>query len=382
MTGRFRMAAAGLVAALCLAMPLVPSSAGAQQDKTILFGQTASLTGQHEGLGRPYRAGILAAFRARNRAGGVGGRQIRLVSLDDGYEPPRAEANARKFVEEDKVLAVIGGVGTPTSIRVAPLLQNAGIPFVGPLTGASFLHDMEMMPNVINLRAGYRREVEAHVRYQVNAEGARRFGVVYQDDAFGYSVLKDYQSVLAKRGIKLLASSAFSRNSHAVHSSVFEIQRADLDSVLLIGSYQIAAEFMELSGHLDSKYAVMALSFAASSIVEELVGHFSPHFHVTEVVPEPEGSDLKIVASFRDAARAAGMDPKTISTVSLEGYILGRYVIEVLRRMGPDISRKAFLRTGLEQQPFVLDDWTIEFAPGSNVGSRYVEISRKHGSQH
>lgn len=84
MTGRFRMAAAWLGVALCLALPLVSSSAGAQQDNTILFGQTASLTGQHEGLGRLYRAGILAAFLMKNRAGGVGGREIGLVSLDDG----------------------------------------------------------------------------------------------------------------------------------------------------------------------------------------------------------------------------------------------------------------------------------------------------------
>lgn len=113
----------------------------------IVFGQSACFTGPNRNLGLYYRAGILAAFEERNRAGGINGRSLRLLSLDDGYEPEQAAANAERFVVENDVFAVIDGVGTPTAKRIAPVLRTANIPFVGPFTGADFLRNFRRFPN-------------------------------------------------------------------------------------------------------------------------------------------------------------------------------------------------------------------------------------------
>lgn len=142
------------LASLAFAASAAP---GVSADR-IVFGQTACFTGTNEDLGTHYRAGILAAFAERNSTGGVAGRTLELLALDDGYEPDLAAANAESFISEQPVFAVIGAVGTPTSRRIAPMLRNAGVPFIGPLTGADFLRDAKRYPNVVNLRASYFEE--------------------------------------------------------------------------------------------------------------------------------------------------------------------------------------------------------------------------------
>ena len=214
-------------------------AAGAQPGVSadrILFGQTACFTGSNEDLGRHYRAGILAAFAERNRTGGVAGRTLELLSLDDAYEPELAAANAESFVSDGQVFAVIGAVGTPTSRRIAPMLRNAGVPFVGPLTGADFLRDAERYPNVVNLRASYFEEIERLIDYMIE-QGAARFGIIYQDDAFGRTALRSYKALMDERAIPILARSAYTRNTHAVHTSLFSVEKADLDAILLVGTY-------------------------------------------------------------------------------------------------------------------------------------------------
>ncbi|MBC9867432.1 MAG: ABC transporter substrate-binding protein, partial [Opitutae bacterium] len=128
----------------------LPATPGVTSD-TVIFGQSATFSGQNGKLGKHYKAGIEAAFGVRNDRGGVNGRSLKLISFDDAYEPSRAAANAEMFVSEDNVLAVIGGVGTPTAKRIVPVLKTAKIPFVGPFTGADFLRNANLYPNVINL---------------------------------------------------------------------------------------------------------------------------------------------------------------------------------------------------------------------------------------
>ena len=168
----------------------------------------------------------MAAFQEQNDRGGVYGRLLRLISEDDAYEPDLAAENAEMFASENNVFAVIGGVGTPTAKRIVPVLRTAQIPFVGPFTGADFLRDAKKYPNIINLRAGYFDEIYELVHHMIDDLGKSRFGIIYQDDAFGRSVLKNYKDVLDSRNLPLLAKTSYSRNTHAVHASLFALDKA------------------------------------------------------------------------------------------------------------------------------------------------------------
>ena len=128
--GLLSLAAALVIAALAHPAP-VRAETGVTSD-AIVFGQSACFTGPNRNLGLYYRAGILSAFEERNRAGGINGRTLRLLSLDDGYEPEQAAANAERFAAENDVFTVIGGVGTPTAKRIAPCYAAPASPLLVP----------------------------------------------------------------------------------------------------------------------------------------------------------------------------------------------------------------------------------------------------------
>ena len=371
-------AALFLALALLLAPSLSAAAPGVSPD-AVVFGQSACFSGPSGYLGIHYRMGILAAFGERNAAGGVNGRQLKLVSLDDGYEPERAAANAKRFVSKNDVLAVIGGVGTPTAKRIVPVLRAASLPFVGHVTGADFLSNFKRNPHVVNLRASYLQEIRALVDHVVRKRGKKRYGIIYQDDAFGRSVLRNYKTVLAEHGLHILAKAAFSRNTHAVHAGLFNLSKADLDVILLVGSYAANSEIINLARGLGHRYIMANLSFVLSSELKMKVEKPDGRILVTEVMPNAEDSRRKIVKSYQRAMRAIAHEHKgkhdyQFDQLSLEGYILGRYVIDVLERMGGELTRGRFLQKALATGVVHLDDWKVEFKPGTNMGSRYVRL--------
>ncbi|MCY3771342.1 MAG: ABC transporter substrate-binding protein [Gemmatimonadetes bacterium] len=370
--------AAAIVATL-LVQPLpVRAETGITSD-AIVFGQSACFTGPNRNLGLYYRAGILAAFEERNRAGGINGRVLRLLSLDDGYEPEQAAANAERFAVENDVFAVIGGVGTPTAKRIAPVLRTARIPFVGPFTGADFLRNFSRFPNVINLRAGYLDEVVTMVDYIVDDLGKKRFGVIYQDDTFGRSVLRNCQAALDAHDLPILAKTAHSRNTHAVHAGLFMIAKADLDAILIVGSYAANSEIINLSHSLGHDYIVANLSFVLSQELKKLLENRSEKILVTEVIPDPNSNASRVARRFRNALRPEYGQVETVATlvneVAFEGYILGRFVIDVVERMGGVLTREQFMSTALSPEKVMIDDWSLEFAPGTNSGSKYIRLT-------
>ncbi len=378
----------GLLLACLMAVVPPPSAMAAPgvSAEKIVFGQSACFSGHNKLLGIRYRQGILAAFAERNRLGGVNGRMLELASHDDGYEPKKAMDNAKRFVSKNDVLAVIGGVGTPTARQIAPVLLSAGIPFVGHVTGASFLHDSKKFPNVLNLRASYIQEIEVLVDHIVRVEGKRRFGIIYQEDVFGRSVLRDYERVLKENhDIPILAKTTFSRNTHAVYASFFPMMKADLDSILLVGTNETNYKIINLARDLGHGNIFMAnLSFALPYELEKMINKPKERVLVTEVVPSAEDTSRLIVQNYRRALRAdaelhENRDPIVFETVSLEGYILGRFVISLLERMGEDLTRENFMKQALSSGPIAIDDWLIEFEPGSNSGSSYVRLVNFRG---
>ena len=364
----------------CLLAPGVSAAAPGVHAKAVVFGQSACFSGPNRQLGIHYRAGLLAAFGERNAKGGVNGRSLELISLDDGYEPEMAAANAERFASKDDVLAVIGGVGTPTAKRIVPVLRAAGIPFVGHITGADFLGDFKRNPHVVNLRASYLQELRAMVDHVVRKRGKKRFGILYQDDAFGRSVLKNYQTVLREHGLHILAKSAFSRNTHAVHAGLFILAKADLDAILIVGPYAANAEIINLANGLGHDYIIGNLSFVLSSELRKRVETPSDRILVTEVMPNPTDTKRRIVRSYQRALlaaseREAGSAPPVFNELSLEGYILGRFVITVLERLGDEWTRERFLQQALASGVVLIDDGAVEFQPGTNVGAKFVRLT-------
>ena len=365
------------VGAACCAVAAV-AAPGVTED-TVTFGQSGCFTGTCATPGLQYRAGILTAFHERNRGGGVHGRELKLVSRDDGYEPELAAANADWFAATSEVFAVIGGVGTPTARRIAPALRRAKIPFVGHLTGADFLGDARRYPNVVNVRTVYAEEVRRLVIHMFEELGARRFGIIFQDDSFGRSVLASYESALEALDLPILAKASYSRHTHAVHASVFVMEKADLDVVMLATTTGPAADAINTARSLGHEYTVGLLSFVESERLRVLLDHPYERILLTRVTPDATDESVALVRRFHRALAAyRNAEPEASERVAdpgaLEGYILGRFVIDVLERMSDEPTRGAFLATALDPGPVVLDEWVIAFKEGANVGSDYVRL--------
>ncbi len=309
---------------------------------TILFGQAAALEGPSSALGRGMRQGILAAFEEVNAKGGIHGRKLKLVSRDDGYDPDRSVVQTNKLLDEDKVFALIGAVGTPTAIATVPIASARNVPFIGPLSGAEFLRNPELH-NVVNIRASYSAEAEAWIKHLTEDLHFKNIAIFYQDDSFGRDGLAGVKAALAKRGLELSAEGTFERNTRAVGAALRAIKRADPEAVVMVGTYGPCAEFIKLAHMKGYNPTFVAISFVGANALAKELGADGDGVVVSQVVPFPWDKSLAVVTDYRAAEKA--LDPKlTPDFVSLEGYLCGRLAAAVLELAGSDPTRAGMLR--------------------------------------
>src|SRR5450755_753457 len=295
---------------------------------TILFGQVAALEGRSSALGQGMRQGILAAFAEINAGGGVHGRKLQLVSRDDGYDPDRSVAQTKRLIEDDKVFALIGAVGTPTAIATVPVSRASSVPFIGPFTGAEFLRAPEF-DNVVNIRASYGAEAESWIQHLTEDLHFTRIAIFYQDDSFGRDGLKGVKRALDKRGLELTAEGTFERNTRAVSSALRTIERAEPEAVVMVGTYGPCAEFIKLAHKRDFNPTFVNISFVGANALARELGAEGNGVIVSQVVPFPWDTSLQVVADHQAAEKA--IDPTlTPDFVSLEGYLSGRLAAAAL----------------------------------------------------
>src|SRR5262245_53261347 len=172
-----------LLASLLVAASSTLAHAQGVTDSTVVLGQSVALTGPAQQLGLDMQLGASLWFNHVNSRGGVNGRKIVLKTLDDGYEATRAAENTKKLINDEKVFALFGYVGTPTSQASLPIFTEAKVPFVGPFTGAELLRT-PVNPLIFNVRASYYDETEAIVQH-LTAMSVNKIAVFYQNDAYG-----------------------------------------------------------------------------------------------------------------------------------------------------------------------------------------------------
>jgi ABC-type branched-subunit amino acid transport system substrate-binding protein len=289
------------------------------------------------------RQGIVAAFTEINAKGGVHGRKLRLISRDDGYDPDRSVAQTLKLIEDDKVFALIGAVGTPTAIATIPMTSARNIPFIGPFSGAEFLRDAELS-NVVNIRASYGAETETLIKHLTEDRHFTRIGIFYQDDSFGRDGLAGVKNALARRGLELAAEGTFERNTRAVSAGWRTIKRAEPEAIIIVGTYGPSAEFIKLAHHNGAYPTFVNISFVGANALARELGPDGEGVIVSQVVPFPWDRSIRLVADYQAAQTA--LDPTmTPDFVSFEGYISGRLAAAALEKAGPNPTRAGLLDT-------------------------------------
>ena len=357
--------------------PQTPASVASQQrngvfDDRILFGQSAAFSGPAQELGVNMRLGIQAAFNEVNANGGVNGRLLELVSLDDAYEPEAAVANTLRLVEEEKVFALIGEVGTPTSRSATPIAAQVGIPFIAPFTGAEFLRDDDW-ENIVNLRASYYQETEEMVARLTEDLGITRIAVLYQDDSYGRAGYRGVRLALERRDMTPVSIGLYPRNTTAVKAALLDLKQGSPEAVIMIGAYEPVAALVSWARHTGINPIFLTVSFVGSNALKRQLGPDGAGVYVTQVVPFPTDISLAIVREYKSALSA--YDPEAVpGFVSFEGYLAGRLAIEGLQRCGEDVNRACFLDILNNVDDIDIDGFVLRYGD-DNQGSDQVFLT-------
>ena len=364
-----RITALALLLATQVATADVP---GVYPDRIVL-GQSAAFEGPASALGNGVRLGLEAAFHEANENGGVAGRRIELISYNDGYEPESAVKNVQTLIEKDKVFALIGSVGTPTSKASQPVAKDADVPFIGAFTGAGFLREKENR-HAVNLRASYGEETETWIKHLTEDLGFTRIAILYQNDSFGRVGLSGVNEALSKRNLELIAEGTYERNTTAVKKALVKIRRSKPEAVVMVGAYKPIATFIKQARKLRMKSQFVTISFVGSNALAKELGKAGDGVIVTQVVPHPSDDSLGLVKQYHAALRAVDAKAKP-GFVTLEGYMTGRMMIEALKENGETLTRESLLSAIEQKQTFDLGGVTLRFGEGDNQGMDQVFLS-------
>lgn len=341
----------------------------------LVLGQSSALSGPAQDLGLEMRAGLLAAFSRYNDDGGIKGREIILLSRDDGYEPDKAVRNTKSLIYDHQAFALIGAVGTPTAMAVAPIISENAIPFFAPFTGAEFLRN-PFNRYVINVRGSYFQEMEKLTSYLVDQKGMKRIACFYQNDSYGFAGLKGIEIALAKRGMTLVSRGSYERNTVAVMGAMRDIYSEKPEAVVLVGAYSACSEFIKLSKSKVSEGLVFCnISFVGTESLRESLGGYGEGVIVSQVVPYPGEADSPLIEEYW-SAMAKYQHDAPITFTSFEGYIAGKLFCMIARAVEGDLTREKFIKTMEEVGTFDLGGLVLQFGPADHQGLDAIYLTK------
>ncbi len=328
-----------------LLMSLLMMISIAVQSEEIKIGMSTALSGFNQALGQRVKLGVETYFQKINDAGGVNGHTLKLIAYDDGYEPDRTSLNMKKLIHKDKVLAVIGNVGTPTAIVSVPIANENQTLLLGAFTGADVLRNTPPDRYVINYRASYAEEAAAIVKGFLTA-GIKPHEIAFftQNDSYGDAGYQGGIKALQEAGYgeaKNLAHGRYTRHTEYIENALVTIVYANPKAVIMVGAYQACAKFIKMAKKFlpDTIYA--NVSFVGSIPLAQELETQGEGVIVTQVVPH-FNSDLPAIIEFRHAL--AQYAPKNQPHfVSLEGYLVAKIFVAGLQQAGPEPNRESII---------------------------------------
>ena len=343
----------------------------AQADRKIVLGQSAPLSGPASALGEQFRKGAKLQFDAANARGGVNGRLIELISLDDGYEPDRCAANTGKLIK-DGAFCLFGYIGTPTSLIALPLATAARLPFFGPFTGAEALR-APFNRYAFHVRASYFDET-AEIVKQLTSVGIQRIGVFYQNDSYGKAGLEGVTRALQPLKLEPNGLGTVERNTIDVDQAVKTILEKQPNAIVQISAYKSCAAFIRAARKAGFTGSFYNVSFVGTQALSNELGADARGVIVSQVMPFPFSSTTPLSGEYLAAGKAADskFDP---NYSSFEGFVAAKTLLEGLRRAGGTPTHDSLI-AGLESlREYNLGGFFVDFNAQKHVGSKFVDLT-------
>lgn len=309
--------------------------------KPYILAQSLPLTGPAAHLGLSYSRGIDAALRQFNQAGGINGRPVKIWRLDDGYEPQRTINNTRLFTQRSEVLGLFGYVGTPTTKAILNQANEANLPIIAPMTGASSLRQSGQ-DNLAHYRSSYAQEANRIINHLVN-DGYVRIAIAYQNDAYGKDVLASLRTALKRHGLQPASSVTLPRNSTRVSAAARTLHKSNPDALVVISTSETMGAVVSRLHHMGSHPQLMTISFVGTkALFNDLPQSASYGIGVTQVVPFPWDGRHPNVKRYQQVLQTQSNQPD-FDFISLEGFLATEWLINALKSLGPQLNRSALI---------------------------------------
>jgi len=341
----------------------------------ILLGQTGILSGP---LGAPIKAmlaGANLAFTQANAQGGIAGRRVRLLSVDDELKPDKAVANYKALLAEQRVLAFFGCVGSGTTAAAAPLLQESGAPMVGGYAVADSAR-RKVLGSAYFVRAGSGREAQALVQH-LTTLGITRIATAQLDNPGGQEVVALIEAALAEHKLKLELNVPVKGDGSNATEAGQTLARQAPQAIIMYLAGTLPARVMKGHWAAGGTSSFYGMSIVPGEEVARVLGAELRGLVVSQVVPYPWGQVDPAAGSFRKLAEAASVP---VGYVAFEGYLNALVMLEALRRCGNDLTR-ARLHAALRSIKQRFAGMDVDFGDRSALaGSRFVDMVHVNGS--
>src|ERR1700733_12350299 len=345
---RFRSVLAPLFIFLALGISAL-SAAESDSPSEIILGMSTVLSGSAGALGQDMQRGVLAGIERANQTGELKTLRLRLITLDDGYEPARTGPNTERLIEKENVLAMIGNVGTPTAVVTVPLAREGKTLLFAPFSGGPILRNDPPDRYVINFRASYAQEIAAIVDALIDIAGLKPIEIAFftQRDTYGDAGFTLGLAALHAHGFtepRAILHTGYERNTLAVEGAVADLVMAKTQprAVVMIGAYAPCAKFIRLCRDSDLNPLFMNVSFVGSRWLATVLGNTDAQIIVTQVVPDPSDDRLPIAVEYRADLKEMNSSASA-SFGGFEGYIAARILTLGLEKIQGPPTREAIV---------------------------------------
>ncbi len=358
---------------LCVGLQVAYAAEAGVTETEILLGQPAGITGPLAELAPDILNATQVLFDSVNEKGGIHGRKIRTLTMDDGYVVANTVKVVNHMIEKEPVFALINMTGTSNVAAVLPLLEkeNPPLPLIAPFTGAELMRT-PAINHVFNVRASYGDETEKTVHHLATL-GAQRIAVLWSNNGFGKDGLAGVQKALEKRGMKVYADAPIEQSASDTGKAVMALYDKRPEAIIMITAGAPTVSFIKAYNKVRKGMHFYTLSVMGSQATLRALGSDGVGVVVTTVVPFPWDVTHPLAREYRSMMQKAGYS--NLSFLGFEGFINAKVVVEGLRLAGKDLTRTRFVNALASIKRLDLGGFAVGFGKDSRQGSRYVGLA-------
>ncbi|HEY8101081.1 MAG TPA: ABC transporter substrate-binding protein [Burkholderiaceae bacterium] len=343
-------------------------------DTTILIGRTSAISGPAGPQQVSYEQGYAAALKQINKNGGVHGRQIKMIVMDDAFDAKRTVANSLKMIDEDGVFALFSLNGTGQLTTMMPVIKEKKVPLFGAITGAQSLRSAENFNRYLfHVRAGYAEEMDTIIQHLYTLQQSKII-VIYQNIPFGKALLAHIEASLSKRGApKLMGAFPVESSGVGADAAVKEALKLNPDNIIVATAGTASVVTVKAIKSSSLKSQIYGSSLLGVASLKKALGDEVNGIVVTQVTTTPFDKGNELSKQYQTAMHDIGVNDFDYG--SFEAYINFRFFMEALKGAGHNLTREGLIKSIESRGEIKLGGFIAKYSPTNHDGSSYVDLT-------